>query len=89
MKSLMTVLMLLAAPAAAQQVARIVPADFKIHAEPALGVCVASDHVISARKAGMDVALVLGRDGAAAEQDLNDYRERVHESRRWRDGLDA
>ncbi|MGR1580456.1 hypothetical protein ACSSNL_03220 [Thalassobius sp. S69A] len=61
----MTVLMLLAAPAAAQQVARIVPADFKIHAEPALGVCVASDHVISARKAGMDVALVLGRDGAA------------------------
>lgn len=57
--------LLLAAPATAEQVARVVPADFKIHAEPALGVCVASDHVISARKAGMDVALVLGRDGAA------------------------
>lgn len=56
---------LLAAPALAEQVAPVVPAKFTVEADADRGLCVASDHVLSARKAGMGVGFVLDRAGHA------------------------
>ena len=51
----------LASPALAEQVATVRPAKFQ-HSVDA-GLCVAKDHLLSARKAGIDVAFVMARDG--------------------------
>lgn len=56
----------LATPAMAEQVARVMPSNFTVQADPTRGVCVASDYVLSARKAGMTVAFVL--DGAGRSE---------------------
>jgi len=60
--ALISLLFAWASPVVAEQPVRIAPAEFQVRADPALGVCVATDHLLSARKAGMDVAFVLRQD---------------------------
>ncbi|WP_319824123.1 hypothetical protein [Thalassovita sp.] len=65
MKRLAAALALLAAPAWAEQVVNLVTADFTVARDAATGLCVATDQVLSARKEGIEVTILLDAHGNA------------------------